>query len=196
MPKRLPFFKLYVRFTIFKWSYFPIINTSMAISNIAWMKTLLWYVLFSFSKRSVFTFIIIKPKMKLCFSFSNIGSIITNFTSQKVKNLFRVTVKGPLGILNTSLHAFVVKLLVVVIWSHTWQVPFPHGSKPLVMLKVSLLLEFWYSLVQEGYPYIHLLLWLSASYPIFRCSLFPSAICLSCYSVDQTFIIRANHVVP
>ena len=58
------------------------------------MKTLLWYVLFSFPKRSVFTFIIIKPKTKLCFNFSNILSIITNFTSQKVKNLFRVTVKG------------------------------------------------------------------------------------------------------
>ena len=33
------------------------------------MKRLLWYILFSFSKRSVFTFIIIKPKTKLCLSF-------------------------------------------------------------------------------------------------------------------------------
>ena len=100
------------------------------ILNIVWMKTLLWYALFSFPKRSVFTFIIIKPKTKLCFTFSNIGSIITNFTSQKVKNLFWVTVKGPFWILNTSRHAFVVKALFVIIWSHTWQVPFPHSSEP------------------------------------------------------------------
>ena len=59
------------------------------------MKTLLRYVLFSFSKRSVFTFIIVKPKTKIYFSFSNISSIIINFTSQKVENLFWVTVKGP-----------------------------------------------------------------------------------------------------
>ena len=59
------------------------------------MKTLLRYVLFSFSKRSVFTFIIVKPKTKIYFSFSNISSIIINFTSQKVENLFSVTVKGP-----------------------------------------------------------------------------------------------------
>ena len=67
----------------------------MAILNAVWMKMLMWYVLFSFMKRLVFTFIIIKPKTKLCFSFSNIGSIITKFTSQKVKKLFWVTVKGP-----------------------------------------------------------------------------------------------------
>ena len=51
---------------------------------------------FFFSKRVVFTFIIIKPKAKLCFSFPNIGSIITNFASQKVKNLFWVSFKGPI----------------------------------------------------------------------------------------------------
>ena len=95
LPKCLPFFKLFVRFTLLKQSYFPTINISMAILNIVWMKAALWYTLFSFSKRSMFTFIIIKPKTKLCFSFSNIGSIITNFASQKVKNLFWVTVKGP-----------------------------------------------------------------------------------------------------
>ena len=32
--------------------------------------------------------------MKLCFSFYNIGNMITNFASQKVKSL-SVTVKGP-----------------------------------------------------------------------------------------------------
>ena len=71
-------------------------NSSMAILNIVWMKTLLWYVLFSCSKRSVFTFIIIiKLKTKLCLSFSSIGSIITTFASQKAKNLVWVTVTGP-----------------------------------------------------------------------------------------------------
>ena len=94
------------------------------------MKALLWYILFSFLIRSVFTFIIIKPKTKVSFSFSNIGSIITKFASQKLKNVFSVTVRGPLWIINTSPHAFVVKFLVVIIWSHTWQIPSPHGSEP------------------------------------------------------------------
>ena len=85
------FFKLFVHLTILKKSYFPIINTSMAILE---MKTVLRYVLFSFSKRSVFTFLIMKPKTKLSFSFSNIGSIITNFVCQNIKNIFWVRVKG------------------------------------------------------------------------------------------------------
>ena len=55
---------------------------------------LLWNILFSFSKRSVFTFIISKPRTKFCFSFSNIGSIITNFASQIVNNFFWGTVMG------------------------------------------------------------------------------------------------------
>ena len=59
------------------------------------MKTLFCYILFSFLKILVFTFIVIKPKMELCFSLSIIESIITNFVSQKVKNFFIVTVKGP-----------------------------------------------------------------------------------------------------
>ena len=59
------------------------------------MKTILWYILFSFSKRSVFYFIIIKPKAELWnFSLSNIGTIITDFASQQVKSFFWVTVKG------------------------------------------------------------------------------------------------------
>ena len=59
------------------------------------MKIILWYILFSFSKRSVFYFIIIKPKAELWnFSLSNIGTIITDFASQQVKSFFWVTVKG------------------------------------------------------------------------------------------------------
>ena len=41
-----------------------------------WMKTLLWYILFSFSKRSVITF------------FSNIGRMITNFCISEGKEPF------------------------------------------------------------------------------------------------------------
>ena len=43
---------------------------------------------------SVFTFVIIKPKTEICFSLSNVGSIITNFASQKVESFLWVTVKG------------------------------------------------------------------------------------------------------
>ena len=45
---------------------------------------------------SVFTFAIIKPKTEICFSLSNVRSIIINFASQKVESFFRVTVKGPI----------------------------------------------------------------------------------------------------
>ena len=58
------------------------------------MKSLLLYILFSFSKKSVFTFIIIRPKSKLCFSLSSIGSIITSFASQKNFLRLRVTQKA------------------------------------------------------------------------------------------------------
>ena len=108
--------------TILKKSYFPIINTSMAILE---MKTVLRYVLFSFSKRSVFTFLIMKPKTKLSFSFSNIGSIITNFVCQNIKNIFWVRVKGTTLNFKYFPHVFVIKVSVLIIWSRTWQVPFP-----------------------------------------------------------------------
>ena len=117
-------FKLFVCFTLLKLSYFPIINTSVAILKKEWMKTLLSYVLFSFSERLVFTFIIIKTKTKLCFSFFNIN--FSKFWISEDKE----PLKGPLWILNASPHAFVVKKLVVMIWSHFWQVLFPHGSEP------------------------------------------------------------------
>ena len=51
VDQRFPSFLLFVRSTLLKKSYFPIINTSVAILNIVWMKTLLWYILFSFSER-------------------------------------------------------------------------------------------------------------------------------------------------
>ena len=40
-------------------------------------------------------FIVIEQKTELCFSFSNIGSIIINLASQTVKSFFWVTIKGP-----------------------------------------------------------------------------------------------------
>ena len=128
--KSFPFFKLFVRFTLLKQSAFPIINTFVAVLYIVWVKTLLWYILFSFSKRSVFTFVIIKPKTELCFRLYNIGSIITNFASQKVNNFFWVTVKG--SILNFKYFptCCCCKNSVVIIRSHTWQVPSPHRSEP------------------------------------------------------------------
>ena len=88
------FFKLFVGFTLLKQSDFPITNTFVAILYIVWMKTLLWYILFSFSIKSVFIFMIIKSKTKLCFSLSNIRSVITNFASQTVMDIFWVAVKG------------------------------------------------------------------------------------------------------
>ena len=105
------------------------INTFVAIFYIRWMKSLLWYILFSFSKRSVFTFIIIKSKTKLCFSLSNIRSVIINFASHKVKDFFWVTVKG--STLNVKYFPTCVccKSVGCIIWSHTWQVPFRHGSE-------------------------------------------------------------------
>ena len=105
----------------------------MAIVNIVRMKTLLWYVLFSFSKRSVFTFIIIKPKTKLCFSFSNIGSIVTNFASQKVENLFWVTVKEPTLNFKYFSTCFCCEGVSCNYMITTWQVPLPHGSEPSII---------------------------------------------------------------
>ena len=37
--------------------------------------------------------------------------------------------RGPLWVLNTFEHDFVVKVLVVITWWHTWKKSFPHGSK-------------------------------------------------------------------
>ena len=78
-----------------KKSDFPIINIYVAIFNRFSIKTLLWYIPLPYLKRSILLFIVIKPKAELCFSFSNIWSIIINLKSQKVKSFFWVTVKGP-----------------------------------------------------------------------------------------------------
>ena len=45
-------------------------------------------ILFSFSERSVFIYIGVKPEIELSFILSYIGSVITNFTPQKVKNFW------------------------------------------------------------------------------------------------------------
>ena len=44
-------------------------------------------------EKIVVYFIIIKLKAELCSRLSNIGSIVTSFASQKLKNFFRVTVR-------------------------------------------------------------------------------------------------------
>ena len=69
IAKKFPFLKI---FLYVSHSDFPIINDFEAILKIVLMKKLLWYILFGFSKRLVFTVIIIKPKVELYFSVSNI----------------------------------------------------------------------------------------------------------------------------
>ena len=106
------------------------IITLVAILYIVWMKTLLWYILSFFSEKFLFTFIIIKLKTELCFSISNIGSVMTNFAPQKVKNIYWVTVKGSTLNFEYFLTCFCCKNVSSNLWSYNWQVPFSGGTEP------------------------------------------------------------------
>ena len=124
------FIKLFMRFTFLKKSDFIIINTFVKILNIVWMKTRLWYILFSFWKKSVFTFVNIKPKTEL----SSITSIIKDFASHEEEKMFKLQLRGLLWILNSYPNRFPIKVLFVILWSHTWQLPSSRSSEPPAFL--------------------------------------------------------------
>ena len=81
-------------------------------------------------ERSVFTFIIIKSKTELSFSFSNIWSVIKNFASQKVKDFFWVTVKGSTLNFKCFQTCFCCKSLSCDYMVTHLTSTFPHGSEP------------------------------------------------------------------
>ena len=72
----------------------PILNVAVAIEAMVSVKKFLRNFPITFSKRSVFTFIVIKPITKFGFRFPNVGNFTTNFTFQQIKNFFGITCKG------------------------------------------------------------------------------------------------------
>ena len=60
----------------------PILNVAVAIEAMVSVKKFLRNFPITFSKRSVFTFIVIKPITKFGFRFPNVGNFTTNFTFQ------------------------------------------------------------------------------------------------------------------
>ena len=64
----------------------------MTIQAIIIVKRFLGYISISFPESSMFAFLVIEPTPKLSFGFSNIGSLTTYFTSQRVQFFFWVII--------------------------------------------------------------------------------------------------------
>ena len=64
----------------------------MTIQAIMIVEKFLGYFSVSVPENSMFAFIVIEPISKLSFGFSNIRTLTTHFTFQKVQYFFRVTI--------------------------------------------------------------------------------------------------------
>ena len=80
LPKCFSFLQLCMCFALLKNYKIPIFNAAMAIKTIVSVKQFLRNFPITFSKRSMFIFIIIKPITKFGFRFPNVGYFTTNFT--------------------------------------------------------------------------------------------------------------------
>ena len=80
LPKCFSFLQLCMCFALLKNYKIPIFNAAMAIKTIVSVKQFLRNFPITFSKRSMFIFIIIKTITKFGFRFPNVGYFTTNFT--------------------------------------------------------------------------------------------------------------------
>ena len=80
LPKCFSFLQLCMCFALLKNYKIPIFNAAMAIKTKVSVKQFLRNFPITFSKRSMFIFIIIKPITKFGFRFPNVGYFTTNFT--------------------------------------------------------------------------------------------------------------------
>ena len=88
LPKCFSLLQLHICFAFLKNYKISIFNAAMTIKTIVSVRQLLRNFLITFSKRSMFTFIIIKPITKFGFRFPNVGDFATNFTFSQIE-LFR-----------------------------------------------------------------------------------------------------------
>ena len=94
LPKYFSFLQLRTCSSLLKNYKIPIFNAAMAIKTIVSVKQFLRNFPITFSKRSMFTFIIIKPITKFGFRFPNLGDFTTNFTFEQIENFFGITCQG------------------------------------------------------------------------------------------------------
>ena len=80
LPKCFSFLQLCMCFALLKNYKIPIFNAAMDIKTIVSVKQFLRNFPITFSKRSMFIFIIIKTITKFGFRFPNVGYFTTNFT--------------------------------------------------------------------------------------------------------------------
>ena len=91
LSKCFSFLQSRMCFALLKNYKIPILNDAMTIKTIVSVKQFLRNFLITFSKLSMFTFIIIKPITKFDFRFPNVGDFTTNCSFSQIENSFGIT---------------------------------------------------------------------------------------------------------